>query len=154
MPLTVPADEAITQEIATLLADVDNATVVRFRRDPDHWTPENRQICIVKKPLERVSELDYPGNPPAQAWRLPLNLKLHIQQSERDTDDGDELISVFIADVKQQLMAADNWWQWEAKAVNTEIGNIELAATGTFDVATIPLTITYRISEGDPYEVR
>jgi hypothetical protein len=154
MPLAVPADEAITQEVATRLAGISGVTIVRYRREVDHWTPIDNQIVIIKRTPERLPELDYPGNPPAQAWRLPLALKLHIQQSERDTDSGDELISVAIANCMEEIQGAANWYQWDSLAVNTEFGNIELGVTGTFDVATIPLLITYRISEGDPYTVR
>ncbi len=155
MPLTLPIDEEIFQEIATRLSGVTGATVVQYRREPGHWTPEHLQICVVKKTPERAPELDYPGNPPALAFRMRVNLRLHTQQSEVDTENNSEIISSFIADVHQTICEPANWWQWDAKAVNTEFESVELInPTGGFDAALYPLKITYRHSEGDPFTVR
>lgn len=155
MPLSEPIDEAIFQEIVSRLQIVDGSTIVEYRREPGNWTPTHRQICIVKKTPERVPELDYPGNPPAMAWRMPVNLRLHFQQSETDTMPGSTAISEFIAEVHQEICLPDNWYQWDGKAVDTQFGNTELVSpTGAFDVAVIGLLVTYRHSEGDPFEVR
>jgi hypothetical protein len=155
MPLTLPVDEAILQEIAERLETIDGVSVVQYRREPGNWTPENRQICVVRKSPERAPELDYPGNPPALAYKMTVNLRLHIMQSETDTDNNSALLSTFAADVHECVCGVANWYQWNAKAVNTELGTTDFPSpTGSFDVAVVPLVITYRHSEGDPYEVR
>lgn len=155
MPLTVPIDEAILQEVVTRLQDVSGATVVQYRREPGNWTPEDRQICVVKKSPERANELDYPGNPPAIAWKMTINLRLHIQQSETDSVENSSYMSDLISDVMQTICAPANWWQWDSKAVMSDFGSVELISpSGSFDCAVIPLIITYRHSEGDPFTVR
>lgn len=155
MPLTLPIDEEILQEIALRLENIDGVEVVQYRREPGHWTPKHWQICVVKRTPERATELDYPGNPPALAFRMRVNLRLHVQQSEVDGENNSELVSQFLADVHQCICQPANWYQWNAKAVNTEFETIELLnPTGGFDAALVPLVITYRHSEGDPFEVR
>jgi hypothetical protein len=155
MPLTNPIDEEIFQAVATRLASVASATVKQYRREPGNWTPEDRQICVVRKNPERAPDLDYPGNPPALAYKMTVNLRLHIQQSETDTDNNSELVSTFAADVHECVCGVANWYQWGSKAIDTDFGTTEYPSpSGSFDVAVIPLVITYRHSEGDPYEVR
>lgn len=155
MPLTLPIDEAILQELALRLENVSGVEVVQYRREPGHWTPKDRQICIVKKTPERQKDLDYPGNPPALCWKMTVNLRLHIQQSETDTDNNTELVSIFAADVQSAICNPANWWTMDSMAVNSEFGSIDFRPpTGGFDVAVIPLEITYRHSEGDCYTVR
>ena len=155
MPLTLPIDEEILQEIADRLDTISGVEVVQYRREPGNWTPKNLQICVVRKSPERTPELDYPGNPPALAYKMTVNLRLHVMQSEVDSDNNSELLSGFAADVHECVCGVANWYQWDSKAINTEFGTTEYPSpSGSFDVAVIPLIVTYRHSEGDPYEVR
>jgi hypothetical protein len=155
MSLAVTVDEAIAQAVESRLSDLDNVSIIRQRRDPETWTPTDRQIVIVKRSPQRQSSLDYPGNPPAIAYSVEINLRLHVLQSERDDEETDYQISVFVGEVMQCLTAADQWWQWDSNAINTELGGITYVAnTGSFDCAVVPLIVTYRFSETNPFEVR
>lgn len=155
MPLTLPIDEAIFQDVVTRLEGVPGATVVEYRREPGHWTPQDMQICVVKRNPERAPELDYPGNPCAVAWRMTVNIRMHIMQSETDSTPASTPISEFVASVLETVTTPSNWWQWDAKAVLTDMGTIEFTRpVGSFDSAMLPLVITYRHSENDPFTVR
>ena len=155
MPLSVTVDEAIAQEVESRLLDIDNVSVVRLRRDPENWTPEDRQVVIVKKSPERQTSLDYPGNPPAIAYQVRINLRLHVLQSERDDEAGDDQISVFVGEIMAGVTNASSWYQWGGLAINTEFGSIDyITNDGGFDCAVIPLVITYRFSETNAFEVR
>lgn len=155
MPLSVTVDEAIAQEVESRLSDLDNVEVVRIRRDPETWTPEDRQVVIVKKSPERQELLDYPGNPPAIAYLVRINLRLHVFQSERDSEVKDDQISVFVGEIMAGVTNADLWYQWDGLAINTTFGSIEyIGNDGGFDCAVVPLNVTYRFSEDDPFEVR
>lgn len=155
MPLTTTVDEAIAQEIEDRLSPVVGITVIRERRDPELWTPEDKQVVIVKKSPERVREADYPGNPPAVAYSCQFNIRCHVFQSERDDESKGIQIGELVALVHNGLTDATNWYQWNSLAFNTELGAIEYVTNdGGFDCAVIQLTVFYRFSETNPYEVR
>lgn len=155
MSLAVTVDEAIAMAVAARLQDVDLIDVVRLRRDPENWTPEDRQVVVVKRSPQRQPSLDCPGNPPAIAYSVQINLRLHVLQSERANEETDNQMSVLVGDVITGITSADLWYQWDSLALNTELGAIEyISNDGGFDCAVIQLIITYRFSEDNPFEVR
>jgi len=155
MPLTVPVDEAIVEDIETLLAAIDDVTVIRQRKQVDEWTPEDLQIVLVKKSLERLPEIDCPGNPPAIGYEMEVQLRLHRLQSERDDEPLDVLLSTFVADVMAAITASTDWYNWSGNAIDSEFGSVEFIDNdGGFDAALLPLKIKYRFSESNPYEPR
>jgi hypothetical protein len=155
MSLTVTVDEAIAMAVTARLQDIDLIDVVRLRRDPENWTPEDRQVVVVKRSPQRQPSLDCPGNPPAIAYSVQINLRLHVLQSERDNEETDNQMSVLVGDVITGITSADQWYQWDSLALNTELGAIEyINNDGGFDCSVIQLVITYRFSEDNPFEVR
>ena len=156
MPLTVTVDEAIAQEVEARLCELADITVIRQRKDPEQWTPEDKQVVIVKRSPQRQNALDHPGNPPAIAYTVTINLRLHTFQSEREEYDAKDIsISELVAYVMNGITDADLWYQWDGLAINTEFGSIDyITNDGGFDCAVIPLVITYRFSETNAFEVR
>ena len=155
MSLTVTVDEAIAQEVEARLCELADITVIRPRKDPEQWTPEDKQVVIVKRSPQRQPSLDCPGNPPSVAYSVQINLRLHVLQSERDNEETDNQMSVLVGDVITGITSADLWYQWDSLALNTELGAIEyITNDGGFDCAVIQLVITYRFSEDNPFEVR
>jgi|694.fasta_scaffold19329_7 hypothetical protein len=156
MPLDVPVDEAITDDVVTLLEDeLTDLEIIRQTNQVDEWTPKNDQVVIVRHALERLPEIDCPGNPPAIGYEMILHLRLHVMQSEHDTEPLDKLMSILAADVQAALTQDSGWYHWDGKAIDSEFGSFERISTDTgFAAALLPLRVRYRVSENNPYESR
>jgi len=155
MPLTVPVDEAIIEKVIESLEEIDDITVIRQTKSIEEWTPEDLQIVVVKGGPTRVTDLDCPGNPPALAWQLEVKLRLHVIPSEHDDTATEEYSSVFVAEVLKEITSTAGWYHWSGLAIDSQIGDIEpISSDGGFDCTVLPLLITYRVSENNPYEVR
>ncbi|AMV30909.1 hypothetical protein VN12_19555 [Pirellula sp. SH-Sr6A] len=129
--------------------------VIRPRRLEDR-TIKDRQIVMTDASHDRVPELDHEGNPPAQAWRITFNLYLHVQNDESKCEPIDKVIHTFAADVKKAVCAVDSRWHtFGDKAIDATWQSMEaIQADGSFDGVNLPISITYRVSENDPYQVR
>lgn len=129
--------------------------VIRPRRLEDR-TIRDRQIIMMDGQYERVPELDHEGNPPAEAWRVTFNLYCHVQNDERKCEPIDKVVHNFAADVKKAVCAVDSRWHtFGEKAIDAVWQSLEpLSADGGFDGVNVPISITYRIDEDDPYAVR
>jgi hypothetical protein len=155
MPLTLPVDEEITQAVFERLEFVPGSTVVRPTKQDDEWTPEDLQIVLVKQFPVRVTELDHPGNPPAIAWMMRLNIKLHVMPSQHDELPPELMLSELAAAVMQTLAQNPQWHNWGGLAIDTQFADLEHEPSESgLESVTLPLEITYRVSETDPYQVR
>jgi hypothetical protein len=76
--------------------------VQRPKRFAD-FTPRHNQIVLTQGPLDRVGELDRPGNPPANAYRQTFNIHCHVMQDERGQEAIDEMLNAFHADVVKAI---------------------------------------------------
>lgn len=139
-------DDAYTTEISE---------VQRPKRFAD-FTPRNNQIVLTQGASDRVPELDRPGNPPAIAIRQTFNIHCHIMQDERGHETIDELLNAFHADVVKAIASGSSTWHtFDGNAIDATWGSLQfVAADGGIDGVTIPLAITYRVSEDDPTELR
>jgi hypothetical protein len=155
MPLDDPANEEIAKRIFERLTDSGDFTVVRQTKQLDEWTPEDRQVVMVAMMPERAEDIDHPGNPPANGYQMEVRFRLHVMQSEHDETPTEDLLSRLAADVMVACTDAPNWHQWDEIAINSEFGSLESVPNdGGIDAAMLPLVVSYRITEGNPYEVR
>jgi hypothetical protein len=155
--------ESIAEELLLRLRTLVNNTiyntkvteVIRPRRLEDR-TIRDRQIVMTDGPHDRIPELDHEGNPPAEAWRITFNLYLHVQNDERKCESIDKVIHTFAADVKKAVCSVDSRWHtFGEKAIDATWQSMEsIQSDGTFDGVNLPIAITYRIDEDDPYQVR
>jgi hypothetical protein len=129
--------------------------VIRPRR-LDEFTPQHLQIVLTKGDEEIVDELSYPGNPPSIAKRVTFNIRCMVMTDEHDLTPVDTIADTFVADVEQVVAGLEDlWYNFDSNAINAEfLAPIPYQADGGIDGTTLPLAITYRHSEGDPYEVR
>lgn len=129
--------------------------VIRPRRLEDR-TIRDRQIVMTDGQHDRVPDLDHEGNPPAEAWRITFNLYLHVQNDERKCESIDKVIHTFAADVKKAVCSVDTRWHtFGEKAIDASWQSMEaIQSDGTFDGVNLPIAITYRVDEDDPYQVR
>lgn len=122
----------------------------------DDFTPQHLQILLTKGAEEVIEELSYPGNPPSIAKKVTFNIRCIVLTDEKEIIPVDTVVDMFVADV--QLVTAgldDHWYNFDSNAINAEFLPVELiSADGGIDGANVPIAITYRHSEGNPYEVR
>jgi hypothetical protein len=129
--------------------------VLRPRR-LDDFTSKDLQIVLTKGDEEIVDELSCPGNPPSIAKRVTFNIRCTVATDEHDLTSVDTIVDMFVADVEKVVAGLDNnWFNFDSNAINAQfLAPIPYSADGGIDGMTLPIAITYRHSEGDPYEVR
>lgn len=120
------------------------------------WQPKDLVLHVHQGTLTPNPELSCPGNPPAQAYDLEAIVAGIVKPSDSETTAVDTFKNRLGADIIKAATDADLWHQWGGLALNTTIGNVEEYTEETGGVAGVMVrfTITFRVSENDPYEVR
>jgi hypothetical protein len=119
------------------------------------YTPRHLQIVVTKGTAEELTELSCPGNPPSIAWKQTFNIRCHVMPSEKDPTPVDEYCEVFEADVIRIVCNYSRWWTFGELAINAEwLPSESIDSDGSFDGMNVPIAITYRVDEGNPYNVR
>lgn len=160
--LSIP--ERIAQEIVERLEqiqivnsyDFDVADVIRPDRLARNWTPKNYRILVTQGTEDRLPELDHEGNPPAIAWQVEYQIKVFLREldkSETAHAIGENRIA---ANIRKAITDSSTWYTFREVALFAEFGGSEpfLSSEGDSQGITVPLTVTYRASETDPFEVR
>lgn len=121
-----------------------------------NFTPIDRQIVLTQGAEQMVPDLSCPGNPPAVANERIFNIRCHLQTSERETDGIDSILNEFAANVvKCVCTPASSWHTFGGFAIKADWGTFQpFVATGGIDGINLPLRVTYRVSENDPYTQR
>ena len=158
--------EVLIARLETLIDPSEQTEVVEVIRPTrlGTWTPRDLQIVVVQGDPERVPELDIPGNPPAECNRQIFNIYCHVRTSESSDEPADKTVNAFAADVKKAVCTPQaTWHNFESTcgttttrwAINAEWLTQENIESGEgCDGIKLPLAITYRTDENDPYSVR
>ncbi len=162
MPLTEagPIVEQISASLLTRLRVMETGVwpmtpvsqVVRPKRNSD-YRPQNMQIVLTEDDPEPNPELNRPGNPPAIAWDLKFNIRCHITPSEKDPRPLMQQVNRFAADVIRAVcQGSAHWHSFGGLAVNAKWAQPErIEADGGITGVNVPLIVTYRVAENDPY---
>jgi len=120
------------------------------------YTPQHGLIVLTRGEVVRVPELDCPGNPPSIAWQQTFLIRVHIAPSERDETPVEVYEDVAEAEIHKAIRNnVATWHTFDGNAINAGFGpQMTATADGGYDGIAIPLIVTYRVTEGDPYEVR
>jgi hypothetical protein len=120
------------------------------------YTPQHGLIVLTRGEVSRVTELDCPGNPPAVAFQQTFSIRVHIAPSEKDTTPVEVYEDVMEAEIHKAIVSdAATWHTFGDLAINADLGAQQTVVfDGGYDGIAIPLTVTYRVTEGDPYTVR
>lgn len=120
------------------------------------YTPQHGLIVLTRGEVSRVTELDCPGNPPAVAFQQTFSIRVHIAPSEKDTTPIEVYEDVMEAEIHKAIVNdSATWHTFGELAMNADIGAQQtVVSDGGYDGMAIPLTVTYRVTEGDPYTVR
>ena len=156
--MAVAIPELIALELVERLSNsYEFESVERPNRDGSSLTYKHRSIQVVQGASVRVPELDCPGNPPALAYRVSFELKCVC----RDSPAEDVALATNPNELAAQAVVAvtgtsSTWYTMAGNSIDSEIGDIVPfdSAEGEFNGMTVPIEITYRVSENDPYSVR
>lgn len=120
------------------------------------YTPQHGLIVLTRGEVSRVTELDCPGNPPAVAFQQTFSIRVHIAPSEKDANPVEVYEDVMEAEIHKAIANdAATWHTFGDLAINADIGAQQtVVSDGGYDGIAIPLMVTYRVTEGDPYTVR
>lgn len=150
--------EKVFQRLQRLAAGFSSNTIVSEVIRPKMFneeTPKHNQIVLVSGDLEIDEALSHPGNPAATAWVQHFHIHCHVIPSEKDPTPVETYFAYLLADVRKVLTAPTAWHNWDELAINTVFRNPERALpTGGFARITLPMLVTYRTPENDPYTVR
>lgn len=145
----------ILDEVETRMGNTTGVTDVQ--RPIRHKLGENAHkiINITYQDIEPDTDLNHVGNPPANAYVLPVVCAAVIMPDETDeTTTIDELVSDFYAEMVKAITSngSDNWHTFDDNAINAEIGP-QLEYNPGDDAAhgcQFITRITYRVAESDP----
>lgn len=166
MPITdLPILERIAVELfnrlervaeGNRLPDANLVEVLRSKRLGD-WTPQHLQIVLTQDNPVFNDGASHPGNPPAIAYDVTFNVRVHLMPSEKDPTPIDTYINILAADITMALTTdvGSHWYDFNDLAVDAHIGGVEqIDSEGGVDGFNLPIVVTYRHSEDNPYEVR
>lgn len=165
MPVTSarPVIERIAQELYDRLnllsagwsVHAAVSEVIRPNRLGSNWSPRHLQIVLKNGESVRFPDLDCPGNPPAIARQQTFHIVCNIMPSEKDPTPIDEYVETMHGDVVRVICDPDLWYSFGGLAIDAEFGDpVYDSADGGMTSMDIPLLVTYRVSETDPWEVR
>lgn len=162
LTITKPVPERIADVIEARLQKivaggsiyVAGYEVVRPTRN-GNFTPQDNQLILVQDEIEMVSDLMCPGNPPATAYRVTYNIYAHSLVSETEETPGDYFSNYLMAEIKKAIVDAPAWYHMDGLAIDSQFGSPALISNdGGVDGVNVPVTVTFRVTEGDMMEVR
>jgi len=151
--MTEPVVEQIMANVRTRMA----AAFTAFRSTRvATWQPKDLVVHVHQGSLTPNQELSCPGNPPATAYDLEAIVAGIVKPSDAETIAVDTFRNRMGADIVKAATNAELWHQWGGLALNTVHGPIEdyMDETGGFAGVMVRFTITFRVDEDDPYQVR
>ena len=138
----------------------DVANVQRADRLGTAIVLENYLVLVVQQDSQPNEELSHPGNPPAIAFDATFNIHCFVRESDREesvmSTTSNEMAGQAMKAITNETIAPNKWWQMAGNAIVSEFGTIGpySESDGVNAGVTLPLIVSYRISETDPYEVR
>jgi hypothetical protein len=128
--------------------------IVRSTKLASH-VPKHGLVVLTRGESVRVQDLDCIGNPPAIAYKQTFLVRVNIAPSEHDPTPVELYEDVAEAEVIKAIKISSDWHQFDGNSVNAEfLPQVSVVSDGGYDGIAIPIDVTYRITEGDPYEAR
>lgn len=160
---SAPVVERIADVIVARLreANIYNATVARPDREGTNVSVADGSIVVHQKQINQNAALTCHGNPPAIAYDVRFELQCYVrnQNTEENAYSSacNKLGSQVIRAITQPINDPAMWYQMDGLAINTNnlgamypMVNNQGDRTGVI----VPVLVTFRVSENNPYEVR
>lgn len=163
--MTLPVPERIAEVIKTRLETItiangytfDIVSVDRPKRFGTDWRPRNMSAVIVQGSDNENEEQTHPGNPPAIGYDTEFSIHAFVIESDYSEETFETQVNEFVTAIKKAVVAGSNYWgQFGGLSLFAEWGRVQpyYSEDGDNQGAVVPLTVTYRVSERDPFEVR
>ena len=157
-PVVSKISDEIAKRLETLVDEQNDIILFKSVQRPTKlatYTPEHGTIVLTRGEVIRVTEMDCPGNPPSIAFQQTFIVRVHIAPSEKDTTPVEFFEDIADAAIHKAIRTNATWHNFDGNAINADFGPQQLATSdGGYDGIAIPLNVIYRVTEGDPYEVR
>jgi hypothetical protein len=129
---------------------------VRPTRGGENWQRKHLGIGLLQTDSERVPELDCPGNPPAVAYSATFEVQCVCKDSETSTAAHATSENEMAAAAVKAITNASQWETMGGYAVDSMFGTHEpyRSPEGEMNGVKIPVIVTFRVSENNPFEVR
>ena len=155
--------EQIVAKVRTRLATITTGNGYQFTT-PGAIRPlrfvgdrlQNLQIVVTMAGMPQNAALSYMGNPPAIARDLTVMCSCYGFPGEGDTNPADYWRNRIFGAMSRALTSGAAWWNWDGLAINSVVGDpsaVAEAETGNVGIQ-LPITITFRTDENNPFNVR
>lgn len=134
--------------------------VTRPKRQAEDLSPEDGNIQLTQKDSVRNEDMSHPGNPPAIAYDVEFEINCFVrtsdfEDSDYDTIQNDRCCQVVKA-ITNEAEDPNRWYTFDDNAIIADFGSFRPypQSDGNHNGITIPLMVTYRVSENNHYQVR
>ena len=158
-PIVEQIRRLIVTRITTMLGEVNiDRTRAADIAEPTRtggYSPEDFQIVVTQDEATRNQTFSTPGNPPAVAYDQMYTLRCKVLVSETAETAIDELVNKFVCDAQKIITSYVDWHTMNGLAIDAEFdAPVKVDNSGGAVVTNLPLVVTYRVSETDPYALR
>lgn len=157
-PVVSKISDEIFARLETLITEPNDAFTFSQVIRPTklaQYTPEHSLIVLTRGESVRLPDLDCPGNPPSLAYQQTFLVRVHIAPSELDATPLEAFEDVAEAAIHKAIRTGGTWHTFDGNAINADFEAVRTATgDGGYEGIAVPIVVTYRIAEGDPYTVR
>lgn len=119
------------------------------------YTPKDLQVVLTQGETTENPELACPGNPPATCFVTTFNIRCHVMPDETSNTPKATHINEMAADVRKAICDPQNTWHnFDGLAIDATFETTETINSEAFDGVNIPLLVSYRTDENNPYNLR
>lgn len=159
--MTEPVIERIAEVIKQRLEQSADGLleVVRVNRKGDNISPKEGMWYMRHDGSTRNDALSHPGHPPAIAFDATFSVSAFIRD-ETETSIYETRVNRTVATIAKAItqpeVSPSTWYQMDGLAIIASIGDAEpmTSDSGEYAGVTVPILVTYRVSEDDYTEVR
>lgn len=168
--MALPIIEQIAAEVVARLQAITTGngyeftaeSVTRPRRIDRDFTPRNYSIVVDQAETQENNDYSYPGNPPAQGYDATFSIYGFIRESDVGSTSPAVTENQIEAAIKKSIADSATWHNFDGNAVDSSWGSSSpisesqnLPFTNTdHNGVMVPLVVSYRVSELDPFVVR
>lgn len=150
-----PISEQILANVKTRL--LNHTTDVQRSPRVAAWQPKNGTLVVNLMTIEENESLSCPGNPPAKAWDMEVEICALLKPSDRDITAIDSYRNRIHADIV--AICSDGiprWHTWGDLAIDSRFTLAEPYTDddGAFAGIKTTLFVTFRTDEDNPYNLR
>lgn len=150
--------DEIKNRVAVAVVTISGSGATVEIVQPGQATSKSFAAVIQNKTNTRVPRLDRPGNPPAIAYDALIEIDCYIAHNDQDpreyNHDCNRAMSEIVKVVTQNGAAL--WYSFNALAHKANWGSPRplISELGAKEGITVPLVVSYRVSESDPTVAR